>query len=635
LSHHPASFLPPFISVILRFQKVLLNPFLSKEPASVLIRQTAQKQWRLISINLASGILEAFTAGATLGVVFLAVEVLSERQGVINWTTKPLLSWSPTLIFFLNNLTPSTLFICLLALAILLQAFQSLSRYFYQVSLGYFAARCRALVTARIHSQVLSFSFPCASAYKVGDLTDHSTEGVFAIRQQIELSSSLVLGLLLGTTYLAVLMSISPWLVLAAAGMGGAITLVQRRLLPRIRHGSKRVSQTQVKVVNRIIENFQGLRLLHSIGQLDAADQRLRATLGDLESELRSQARRLAVIGPFSSFLPVVSISVIAAMSLLLLGERSSGVMPSLITFVVALQRLNQRLSGIASTSNAMADNSGRLNRLNAILSPAGKDFRRQGGVPFDSLKQVIRFENVQLCYGISKHPALDEISFELPKGQTLALVGPSGAGKSSIADLLVGLYSSTNGVITIDGVSMADLDLKSWQQHLGIVSQDTFLLNASLAENISFGTFNCSDDQIREAAEAAQAHGFIQKLPEGYDTIVGERGYRLSGGQRQRISLARAILRKPELLILDEATSALDTESERLVQESIHRFERKHTVLIIAHRLSTIMSANKIIVLDRGRIAESGSHSELMANDGLYSYLWKQQSLLQHSIPC
>jgi ATP-binding cassette subfamily B protein/subfamily B ATP-binding cassette protein MsbA len=206
--------------------------------------------------------------------------------------------------------------------------------------------------------------------------------------------------------------------------------------------------------------------------------------------------------------------------------------------------------------------------------------------------------------------------------------VGSSGAGKSSIADLLVGLFDPTEGQILIDGTPLHDFDLISWQQRLGVVSQDTFLFNASIADNIRHGTANATSEQIMAAAEKAQAAGFISELPDGFATLIGERGYRLSGGQRQRISLARAILRDPELLILDEATSALDTQSERLVQQAIDQFERQHTVLVIAHRLSTIVKADLICVLDKGEIVEQGSHEKLVSMNGIYANLWRQQSL-------
>jgi ATP-binding cassette subfamily B protein/subfamily B ATP-binding cassette protein MsbA len=303
-------------------------------------------------------------------------------------------------------------------------------------------------------------------------------------------------------------------------------------------------------------------------------------------------------------------------------------VLPSLVTFVLALQRLNMRLGGVAGTVNALADNSGRLERLNRILALEDKQFRRLGGTPFTALGRAIRFEQVGLRYSPELPPALDEISFRLAKGRMLALVGPSGAGKSSIADLLTGLYRPTAGHIWIDGIPLEQLELASWQQRLGVVSQDTFLFNASIADNIAFGTPGATLQQIQAACAAAQAAGFIESLPDGYDTLVGERGYRLSGGQRQRLSLARAILRDPELLILDEATSALDSESERLVQQAIERFERNHTVLVIAHRLSTIVGADQILVVEAGRVVQRGTHANLLAETGLYQRLWQQQSI-------
>jgi len=607
--------------------RIPLQPLLSQQPGAQLIRHTARHQWRLLALNLGSSLVEASTEGATLAVVFLAVDVLSAPAAGLDWATSPLVAWWPAAATWLNGLPATAVFLSLLALAVLLQALQSLSRFFNQVSVGYFAARCNALVTARIHSQVLSFSFPCASVYKVGDLTNHAGSGPVAICLQIELTSTLLVGVLLIATYLVVLVGISPWLLLAVALMAGLITLLQKQLLPRITAGSRAVNDAQVAISSRITEDFQGLRLLHSSGQLDVADQHLRSGMGYLERQLRGQARRLAVVGPFASFLPILAIALIAALSLLLLRERNTGVIPSLVTFVLALQRLNMRLSGLAGTVNQLADNSGRIERLNQILSANGKQFRRQGGTPFQALARDIRFEAIGLRYAPELPPAVADISFTLPKGQMLALVGPSGAGKSSIADLLTGLYAPNTGQIWIDDTPLDQLELASWQQRLGVVSQDTFLFNATIAENIAFGTPGASRVQIQASCQAAQAEGFIESLPEGYNTMVGERGYRLSGGQRQRLSLARAILRDPELLILDEATSALDSQSERLVQEAIERFERHHTVLVIAHRLSTIVRADQILVLDQGRVLERGSHASLLAHGGLYSQLWQQQT--------
>ena len=405
---------------------------------------------------------------------------------------------------------------------------------------------------------------------------------------------------------------------------------MQRELLPRVRQRGFRGTQIGVAISTRIVEDIQGLRLLHSSGQLDQADRNMRSRMGELEENSIAQGRLGAVVGPITVFLPMAMIALIAALSLLVFGARSSGVLPSLATFVVALQRLNGSFGAVANNFSILNANAAALNRLNEILDNSDKEFRRRGGIPFAGLRQSIELERVSLRYAPELPEALHALELVIPMGKTIALVGSSGAGKSSIADLLVGLYQPTAGRILIDGQDLQTLDLPSWQQRLGVVSQDTFLFNASLAFNISFGTPNVSREQIEAAASKAQAHGFISDLPMGYDTMVGERGYRLSGGQRQRISLARAILRDPDLLILDEATSALDTNSERLVQQAIEQFERQHTVLVIAHRLSTIVNADLICVMEAGQIVERGSHQQLLAKGGVYAGLWRQQ--VQHS---
>jgi subfamily B ATP-binding cassette protein MsbA len=596
-----------------------MAPLASGAPVARLIRQIARQHWRLLVVSFGGNLLEAASEGATLAVLFVAVELLT-RGLAPGGSRLASLSW-------LQHLEPQWGFLLLLGLAVALQAMQALMRYGSQVANGYFAARCTAQVTGKIHSQVLAFSFPCASHYKVGDLTAYASQGPEAIRTQIYLLGQLVMNGLLLVAYLVVLVSLSPWLLGAAALMAGLIAAVQKQLLPGLGRQANAVLQAQVGISVRVTEDIQGLRLLHSSGQRQAAERGVQGRLGDLERALRASSRLVEVIGPLSNFLPVVAIALIAALAVGFFGTRGSGVLPSLVTFVIALQRLNTRIAGLSGTFNGLTLNAPQLARLNAFLMPDGKEFCREGGQPFHDLRQGVRFERVSLRYGPALDLALEEVSFDLPRGRMLALVGPSGAGKSSIADVLVGLYSPTAGRILIDGLPLQDLDLTTWQQRLGVVSQDTFLFNATLADNIAFGTPGATREKIEAAAAAAQAADFIEALPEGYDTMVGERGYRLSGGQRQRISLARAILREPELLILDEATSALDTQSERLVQEAIERFERNHTVLVIAHRLSTIVSADEILVLKAGRIVEQGNHTSLISQQGLYWQLWKQQS--------
>ena len=612
-------------SLFSALQKIL-RPFLSRSPASQLIRNTARKEFKLIFLNISSSIVESFSEGATLGLVFVAIKVLSEPASLQHLKNLKFLALSPSIITYLNNLPETTLFLIILLAALLVQALQSFSRFVNVVSIYYFSARLRSIVMSKIHDQILKFSFSFSSGYKVGDLLDYSLTGPEAIRIQIEQSSNLFVLILLSLVYFCVLIAISPWLLVAVGSIGGVILVLQRTMLPRIRTGSENVAEETVNINSIITEDMQALRLLHSTGQLESANKRLDDNLSRLEIALRMQAPRLAVLAPVSSFLPILAITLILASSLFILGSQGKALLPSLVTFVLALQRLTIRVNMIAGITNTLADNSGRIKRLNYILSREDKEFRRLGGIQFSSLSQCIRFDNVSLQYGNSTLSALKNISFAIDKGSTVALVGSSGAGKSSIADLLAGLYTPTSGNIFVDNVPLDSYDIASWQSRLGIVSQDTFLFNSSIADNISFGVPWATQDLVEKACKAAQAHDFINALPASYLTVVGERGYRLSGGQRQRLSLARAFLRKPDLLVLDEATSALDSHNEQLVQNAIKDFENDHTLLIIAHRLSTITAADLILVLESGSIIQSGTHDELINIDGIYRSMWNVQ---------
>jgi ATP-binding cassette subfamily B protein/subfamily B ATP-binding cassette protein MsbA len=387
------------------------------------------------------------------------------------------------------------------------------------------------------------------------------------------------------------------------------------------------VEEQKQRVTSTLTADLQALRLIHSNACEVEANEHFASVLQGLEQKLVALSRLRSLLQPTAEFLPVFAAVVLGMLSWRLSAGRIQWLIPSLATFVLALQRLNSRLAKIGLCMNLLTENRPRVDMLNVLLRPEGKSFRRRGGLCFKELKKEIRFDDVYFRYPERMHDTLQGISFTLPRAGTVALVGSSGAGKSTIVDLLVGLITPTHGSIFIDGEDFQSLDLDSWQRHLGVVSQDILMIHDTVAANIAFGVGRevCMD-QIHDAAVSACSADFIAKLPQGYNTVIGEHGHRLSGGQRQRISLARAILRQPDLLILDEATSALDSHSEAQVHAAIEAFSHGRTVLAIAHRLSSIRQADMILVVDAGRIVERGSHDQLIAASGAYASLWRCQ---------
>jgi|TARA_B100000902_G_scaffold42181_1_gene49848 subfamily B ATP-binding cassette protein MsbA len=296
------------------------------------------------------------------------------------------------------------------------------------------------------------------------------------------------------------------------------------------------------------------------------------------------------------------------------------------IRFILLLFSLFQPMRKLSNVFNELQNGLASADRVFSILDTKSDIVNGVDPLKIDSLNKNIVFQDVSFHYGNEEEQVLNNINFSIDSGEIIALVGPSGAGKSTLVDLIPRFYDTIAGSILIDGKNIKDIDINSLRSLMGIVTQETFLFNDTIRANISYGAESIEDNIIKDAATAANAHDFIKKLPDGYDTIIGERGISLSGGQRQRIAIARAIVKNPPILILDEATSSLDTESEKNVQEAIEKLMRNRTVIVIAHRLSTVHNADKILVLDNGKIIDEGSHEELINRDGVYKELHNMQ---------
>jgi subfamily B ATP-binding cassette protein MsbA len=299
---------------------------------------------------------------------------------------------------------------------------------------------------------------------------------------------------------------------------------------------------------------------------------------------------------------------------------------PQFIGFILVFSQLLRPIQGISTSIANLNKAEAAQHRINEILLADEKIHEVKNPVLNVDFSEGIHYNNVSFAY--KDESVLKNVSFSIPKGKTVALVGESGSGKSTISDLLPRFYDVQSGSITMDNVNIRDMKVDYLRSKIGIVNQESILFNGTVAENIAFGKQTATREEIIEAAKIANAHNFIIELENGYDTQIGERGNKLSGGQKQRVSIARAILKNPDVLILDEATSALDTESEKLVQEALNKLMADRTSLVIAHRLSTIRNADEIIVLSKGEIIERGTHIELMAKGGTYSYLSSLQGI-------
>lgn len=475
-------------------------------------------------------------------------------------------------------------------------------------------------------SRVLEMNVGYFSDQRKGDIMSKITQDVMVVQYCITNTLQVAFRdpfLIIG--YLTLMIGISWQLSLFAVLFLPIVGVIIGSIVKRLRHPAKRGQERMADLVSVIDESLSGMKIVKGYNATQFIVNKFKDINSDMSRLLISMARRQQLASPMSEFLGITAVAVILVFG----GTLVSGGMVTgagFIAFIAAFSQITRPLRSFIDQFANINQGVAAGERIFTIIDTQSEVQDCTDAREFNGIKESIELRNVHFSYD-GEREIINNVSLRIGKGETIALVGASGGGKSTLSELIPRFYDTTEGDILFDGVSIKRFSQESLRKKMSIVSQDTVLFNDTIEGNILMGRPDASHEEVIEACKVANAHSFIMASPEGYDTNIGDRGTKLSGGQRQRLSIARAVLKNPEILILDEATSALDTESEKLVQEALTNLLKGRTSIVIAHRLSTIYNADRIYVIDQGRIAEQGTHQELVAKGGIYAHLIDMQS--------
>ncbi len=468
---------------------------------------------------------------------------------------------------------------------------------------GYFSDQRKGDIISRITSDVSIVQFCITNTLQV------------ALREPFQIIS-----------YLFVMFSISWQLSTFSILFLPVVALIIGSIVKRLRHPARTSQKRLGEMVATLEESLSGIKVIKSYNAISYIKKKFFDINADFSRLTLSMARRQQLASPMSEFLGITAVGIVLVYGGSLIASQSLNP-GSFLSFIAIFSQITRPVRTFIDQFANINQGIAAGERIFAIIDTQSEIQDKPDAIELTGLKDKIEFRDVHFSYDGSRE-VINGVSFEIRRGETVALVGPSGGGKSTLSELLPRFYDPTAGDILIDGVSLRDYRQESLRARMSIVSQDTVLFNDTIAANIAMGKPDATPEEIAEAARIANADGFIAECPDGYATCIGDHGSKLSGGQRQRLSIARAVLKNPEILILDEATSALDTESEKSVQDALNKLlAGGRTSVVIAHRLSTIYNADRIIVIDHGRIAEQGTHTELLAKNGIYAKLIEMQS--------
>lgn len=486
---------------------------------------------------------------------------------------------------------------------------------------------CITILRKRLYESYLNAPMTFFDTTQLGKLTSTLLVEIYGISVIMSsfftiLSSALVLA-----AYLGILVLVSWQLTILTVILIGSVAFGLTLLVKKIKTAGALNVNRKRTLSARISDVLGGVRVVKSFGAEGYETGRFNAMCDELMDASEDVSNKRSLIDPLTELTTMAAAMVILVCSYTLFIAQGLLETSQLLIFMLVLIKIVPVTKKFNLSRGNIQEHATSFRKVAEGFSLVSKYPVLSGKVKFTGLCEGISFQNVAFSYN-GRAAVLKDFNLEVPCGKTVALVGASGAGKSTLAALVPRLYDISGGTIELDGRSITDYDLTSLRSRMAIVNQDTYIFNTSIRDNIAYGLDDVTDLQVIEASRLANAHEFICQLPNGYATQVGDKGVQLSGGQRQRISIARAILRDPDILILDEATSALDSQSENLVQEALERLRANRTVIVIAHRLATVRNADRIVVMEKGRISEEGPHEQLIANRGLYWSYHNLQSL-------
>ncbi len=488
-----------------------------------------------------------------------------------------------------------------------------------------------------LYRKIQDLSIGYFTSERTGSLISRITNDVFVINGGITASLvTMTKEPLLVLVYLTIALALSWKLTLLSLLVTPLMLVVISRLGMKL-HKEGNLSQRLIAELTAVLqETISGIKVVHSFGMEDYEVKKFEGHTQNYFRSILKMTHIRNLSSPTTEFLSIMTSGVIIYYGGMQVLHFHTLAPSEFITFLFAIFQIMPPVKELTTVSNRIYESSAAGKRIFELLDEKGKIPELPDAKEIKEFRSDITFDKVFFRYPQSRlgkarksdgANVLKDISFSVSKGEIFAIVGPSGGGKSTLIDLIPRFYDPTEGSIYIDGVDLRTVSIRSLRSLIGIVSQETILFNDTVRNNIAYGLTDCSQERMEQAARAANAHEFIMQLPQGYDTVIGERGTRLSGGQRQRISIARALLKNPPIMIFDEATSSLDSESEMLVQDAIERLMENRTSIVIAHRLSTIKNADSIIVIDRGKVRQKGKHRELLRQKGgMYRRLHEMQ---------